>query len=398
MLSELTGKIFPWGSLTGIRPAKIVNQMLDVGMDREGVFHRLEDVFFISSKKAELAYEVALTQDKIRKSMNPKALSIYVGIPFCPTRCLYCSFTSNPMARYERLADLYLDTLIHEMEVVSEKVKNGGFIVESVYVGGGTPTALSAPRLDRLVSSLKRTWFSFSDVPVKEFCVEAGRPDSIDADKLAVLKEHGVSRISINPQSMKDSTLKLIGRCHGSRDVEAAFKLARDAGFNNINTDIIAGLPNETPEIFRYTLEKISELNPENLTVHTMSIKRASELNRKADQYQLSGEVDAMIDMAYNHARSMNMKPYYMYRQKNMLGNLENIGYSIPGKESFYNIHIMEEDQTILAFGAGGISKFVTKQRNDFLIQRVFNVKGVEEYIARSEEMIQRKVLHSFLG
>ena len=366
MLSNFTGKIFPWGCLTGIRPAKIVNKMLDEGMGKDEILNKLKDVFFVSSQKSELAYEVAVTQEEIRKSRSPESVSIYIGIPFCPTRCLYCSFTSNPMMRYEKLADNYIDTLIREMEQVSFEVKNMGLNIESVYIGGGTPTALNTLRLERLLKSVNDIWFNISSNTIKEFCVEAGRPDSIDEEKLSVMKNLGVSRISINPQSMHDKTLRLIGRNHTAKDIENAFKLARDAGFTNINADIIAGLPEETVEMFNYTLDKIFEFKPESLTVHTMSIKRASELREKVHQYSLPEGVSEMIDSAYDYAKKFNMRPYYMYRQKNMLGNLENIGYSLAGKESYYNVHIMEEDQTILSFGSGAVTKFVTFGDDDF--------------------------------
>lgn len=399
ILSNNLGKYFPWGCFTGIRPAKIVNEMLDSGEGKDEILQSLDEKFFIAPTKAKLAYEVAITQAELRKSSNPKSISIYIGIPFCPTRCLYCSFTSNPISRYEVKADLYIDTLIHEMKVVSERVRREGLNIESVYIGGGTPTALNEDRLAHLLDAVSRIWFNISDIPVKEFSVEAGRPDSINEGKLSVLKGHGVTRISINPQTMNDNTLKIIGRQHTTEDFIDAFSLARKMGFNNINTDLIAGLPGEDLEMFRYSLSEILKHKPENLTVHTMSIKKASELRQRLDQFNIttdSNVINDMIDSAYIAAENLDMKPYYLYRQKNMLGNLENTGYSIKGHASLYNIHIMEEDQTILAFGAGAVSKYVTFSEDNRHIERTFNVKGVEEYIQRSDEMIERKLMHPY--
>lgn len=399
LLSKHLGKYFPWGCFTGIRPAKIVNKMLDNGENKLEVMNELIGKFLVAPEKAELAYEVAETQHDLRKLQNERSISVYIGIPFCPTRCLYCSFTSNPMGKYENMADTYIDTLIYEMNAVSKRVIDEGLNIESVYIGGGTPTALNKDRLSKLLVAVHDIWFKISGIPVREFSVEAGRPDSIDEEKLSVLRDFEVTRISINPQTFNDSTLKIIGRGHTSHEFDVAFKLARKMGFNNINTDLIAGLPGEDLEMFNISLSEILKYKPENLTVHAMSIKKASELRQRLDQFRNSTNskvVEEMIDLAHRSAKDSMMKPYYLYRQKNMLGNLENTGYTVDGHGSLYNIHIMEEDQTVLAFGAGSVSKYVTFKDGECHIERTFNVKGVEEYIRRCDEMVNRKLNHPY--
>lgn len=388
VLSKYSGINAPWGVLTGIRPAKKVHEMLDRNLNRTEIIEELTNNYYVSENKASLVYDVALAEKGILESSEADMVSIYIGIPFCPTRCLYCSFTSNPIKKYEKIVGNYIEALSKEIKSVAKLLGERNLKIQSIYIGGGTPTAIDAQHLDTLLKEIEDT---FCMDFVKEYTLEAGRPDSITVEKLETIAKSRVDRISINPQTMKDDTLVRIGRSHTSEDIIKAFKLARKLGFNNINMDIIAGLPGETLEDFLYTLNEIKKLNPESITVHTMSIKRASRLNTEKISYTLSegAEVEKMVDSAYEFIKEMGLKPYYLYRQKNILGNLENIGYAKPNAESVYNVQIMEERQTILALGAGATTKVVYPEENR--IERIFNVKSVEEYISRIDEMIQRK-------
>lgn len=387
IFQEGTDRKLPWGSMTGIRPAKIVNTLRSLGMTEAEVLEELTGRYSVTLPKAELAMEVATTQEAMLAEARPNGISLYIGIPFCPTRCLYCSFTSNPIGKYAKVVADYVDTLIAEMEQTKALLESKDYVIESIYVGGGTPTALDAVQLERLLSAIVRIWQPTE--ALREFCVEAGRPDSITPEKLQVIQKNGVMRISVNPQTLHDSTLKLIGRRHTVEQFKNAFAMAREQGFDNINVDMIAGLPGESYDMFCQTLEGILALQPENVTVHTMSVKRASDLKKYSGDYVLTdgSEVEHMIATANRRMKEEGYAPFYMYRQKNMLGNLENVSYTRPDYQSYYNVHIMEEDQTILAFGAGAVSKFV----NGDQIDRAFNVKSVEEYLARLPEMIERK-------
>lgn len=387
-LAEITGQEMPWGILTGIRPAKIVHEMLDRGINKEQILDKLRSYYFVSKNKAELLYDVSLAEKSVLDNSKADMVSIYIGIPFCPTRCLYCSFTSNPVKKYEKVVGDYMFALAKEINSVGRMLDERKLKVQSIYIGGGTPTAIDAQYLDGLLREIEAN-FSFHGV--EEFTLEAGRPDSITEDKLKVIAASKVSRISINPQTMKNDTLVTIGRSHTSEDIVEAFRLARKLGFNNINMDVIAGLPGEKLNDFLYTLQELKKLSPESITVHTMSVKRASRLTAEKESHTLTdgAEVSKMVDCAYEFITGMGLRPYYLYRQKNILGNLENIGYCKPGAESVYNIQIMEERQTILALGAGATTKLVYPKENR--IERVFNVKSVEEYISRVDEMIKRK-------
>jgi len=312
--------------------------------------------------------------------------SLYIGIPFCPTTCLYCSFTSFPIGKWQGRTELYLNALFWEMEYVAEKMR--GRVLDTIYFGGGTPTSLSPEDLDAILNKVEST---FPMDQVKEFTVEAGRPDSITREKLEVLRKHGITRISINPQTMKQETLDLIGRRHTVEQVKETFRLARELGFDNINMDLIVGLPEEDEEDVRATMEEIKKLGPDSLTVHSLAIKRAARLNMFREKYgnlKITGTQE-MIDMTARYAKEMGMEPYYLYRQKNMAGNFENVGYSTPGKACIYNILIMEEKQTIMACGAGTTTKVVFPAENR--LERAENVKEVEQYIDRVEEMLLRK-------
>lgn len=387
MLSQLVNRQLPWGILTGIRPTKLVYEMLEQEVSEEDIKAHMNKEYLCSDEKVDMSIQIAKRELVLLQEMNyQKGYSLYIGIPFCPTTCLYCSFTSYSIARYSNLVEDYLMAL--EKEIAYAATCFPDKKLTTVYFGGGTPTTLSADQLDRLIGKVKEH-FDFSHV--KEFCVEAGRPDSITLEKLQVLKKWGVDRISINPQSMQQRTLDLIGRRHTIKEIKDAFQLAREAGHNNINMDIIIGLPGESPEDVEDTLRQIKELNPESLTVHTLAIKRAARLNLEKDNYVelKASEVPKMLDYAMKFAEENSYLPYYLYRQKNMADNLENIGYSRYGKEGLYNILIMEEKQTILALGAGGMSKFVFHKENR--LERVDNVKSVTDYINRIDEMITRK-------
>ncbi|WP_455436709.1 coproporphyrinogen dehydrogenase HemZ [Hungatella hathewayi] len=387
LLSEKTKKELPWGTLTGIRPTKIAMTKLLEGKQEDEIRTYMKETYLASDAKIDLSIEIAERERKLLSAIDyERGYSLYVGIPFCPTTCLYCSFTSFPIKSWEKRMDVYLAALFKEMDYVAETM--AGRTLDTVYFGGGTPTSLSAEHLERVMEKLKAT-FDFSEV--KEFTVEAGRPDSITEDKLKVLLDYGVTRISINPQTMKQETLDLIGRRHTVDLVKEKYRLAREMGFDNINMDLIIGLPEEDLEDVRRTMEEIKALDPDSITVHSLAIKRAARLNMFKEKY---GDLkitntQEMIDLTAAYAREMGQEPYYLYRQKNMAGNFENVGYSRPGKACIYNILIMEEKQTIAACGAGTTTKVVFPRENR--LERVENVKDVEQYISRIDEMLERK-------
>lgn len=385
-LEKDTGKELPWGILTGVRPTKIVMGMLEEGKMQDEIRLVMRDKYRVSQRKTDLSLKVAEREQMLLKKLDyEKGFSIYIGIPFCPTTCLYCSFTSYPIAAWKKRTDEYVDALLCEMKAMAELFK--GRKPDTVYFGGGTPTTLEPEQLDRILSGLEE-WFDLSGL--KELTVEAGRPDSVTREKFLVLKKHGVTRISINPQTMNQKTLDLIGRRHTVEQVSEAFYLARECGFDNINMDLIVGLPGENQEDVRHTMEEVKKLSPENLTVHSLAIKRAAALNLWKDKF--SGSIrntDEIIEMTAQYAGQMGLNPYYLYRQKNMAGNFENVGYAKNSMEGLYNILIMEERQSIIAMGAGGSSKFVFPEENR--IERIENVKDVNHYIGRLDEMIERK-------
>lgn len=389
MLSAYTGKELPWGSMTGVRPTKIATEMLERGESEETIHNMYTGTYLTIDQKADICIEVAKKEQELFRDFRyDEEYCIYIGIPFCPTRCLYCSFTSYPIGMYQDKTDDYLQALYKEMEFVAQAKAYQDKRLVAVYIGGGTPSALTAEQLEALVCKLKST---FDMQYVREFCVECGRPDSITVDKLDALRKLGVERISINPQTMSDDTLKLIGRAHTVEQTKEAFGLAREAGFTNINMDMIVGLPGEDIEDVRHTLAEIRKLKPDSLTVHSLAIKRAANLNIEMERYHklIKGSTNEMLLEVDQCARELGLFPYYLYRQKNIPGKLENIGYAMPGKECVYNILIMEEKMDILAMGAGASSKFVFREENR--IERVENVKNVDEYISRIDEMIERK-------
>lgn len=388
-MSEITDETkSPWGILTGIRPAKIATKLLDEGMSDDEVISYFINECGTTYEKASLALEAARALRPIRDDMYQDGVSIYIGIPFCPSRCLYCSFVTNGTKQAAALMPEYIEALKKEIKYTADIISHNGTPVETVYIGGGTPTTLTPQLLEEMIDCL---YDSCDLSKMKEFTVEAGRPDTITEEKLKVLKKYNVDRISINPQSMNDSTLKIIGRAHSADDIREAMKMARHCGFDNINMDVIAGLPGEDMEMFKYTLSEVEKLESEDTTVHTMSIKRSSRLNEYLDEYDLAkGELVAeMVSYARKYLAEGGKFPYYMYRQKNQLGNLENVGYSKPGFESLYNLYIMEEIQTIISLGCGGVTKTVDLETNR--IERIFNVKEAKDYIERLDEMLHRK-------
>ena len=385
-LSKQTGQELAWGMLTGVRPTKLVMQKIEQGMTKEEIFEFLKEQYCVGDKKAQIAYEIACREKALLDQLDCKnGYSLYAGIPFCPSICSYCSFSSSPIAEWKDQVDRYLDAMIKELKATAKLMQ--GKTLDTVYIGGGTPTTLEADQLDHLLGTIRE---NFDLEHVLEFTVEAGRPDSITREKLEVIRKYPVTRISVNPQTMQQKTLDLVGRKHTVEDVEQIFNLARELGFDNINMDLILGLPGELEADVQRTIEKIVELAPDSLTVHSLAIKRASRLNQWIQENGVSmlHNTDETMKIAAAGAEQLGMKPYYLYRQKNMSGNFENTGYARPGKYGLYNILIMEEKQTIVALGAGSITKRVFP---DGRIERCDNVKDVGLYIEKIEEMIQRK-------
>ena len=386
MLKKLTGRELPWGTLTGVRPTKIVYTLLEDGKNDHEIRDYLKKEYYVSEKKGDLAIKVASNEKRLLEKLDyNNGYSLYAGIPFCPTTCLYCSFTSYPLAVWKDRVDTYVDAMLKELEFTSRLMKDKK--LDTFYMGGGTPTTLEPEQLDRVLSFFEE---HFDTTGLKEYTIEAGRPDSITRDKLLIMKKHGVDRISINPQTMNDDTLKLIGRHHTVEQIKEAFTLARECGFDNINMDLIIGLPGETREHIERTMREVALLAPDSLTVHSLAIKRAARLNIFWEKYKDYAMVntDDIINMTADCAAAMGMEPYYLYRQKNMAGNFENVGYARDGKYGIYNILIMEELQTIVALGAGSITKRVFP---DGRIERCDNVKDVALYIEKIDEMMERK-------
>lgn len=392
ILSEITGKKLPWGTLTGIRPTKIPMKFLEEGKTEAEIRAYMQKTYFASDEKIDLSIAIAERELEILKKIDyENGYSLYIGIPFCPTTCLYCSFTSYPLVSWRQKVDSYLDALEKELDYVA--VKFGKKHLNSIYIGGGTPTTLEPYQLDRLIRKIR---CSFDLSHCLEFTVEAGRPDSITREKLETLKKWDITRISINPQTMKDETLKIIGRRHTVAQTVESFQLARELGFDDINMDLIMGLPEESLEDVRDTLEQVKALKPDNLTVHSLALKRAARLNMFKEDYKDYKMVNTTehMNLTAEYAKEMGLEPYYLYRQKSMAGNLENVGYASPGKAGIYNILIMEEKQTIVACGAGASTKRVWNEPNPdgtHRIERCENVKDVAQYIARIDEMIERK-------
>lgn len=387
LLCDFTGLTQPWGILTGVRPVKLLRRLAE-GSSEEQAVKKFEKDFFVSNEKIALSRETEHNERKTLELSKPESFSLYVGIPFCPSRCSYCSFVMASIERAEKLIEPYTKLLCEEIKQTAEIANKLGLRLETVYFGGGTPTTLSAEQLDTVLGTVNN---SFDMSTCREFTVEAGRPDTIDIAKLFALKENKVDRISINPQTVNDEVLKTIGRKHTAQQFFDAFELARKCGFDNINTDLIAGLPTDTPESFKNSLDSIVRLNAECITVHTLCMKRASRLTTEGVTLDLQQARDAREMLAYtqNILGQNEYIPYYMYRQSRMVGNLENVGWSKKGFESLYNVYVMDETHTILACGSGGVTKL--KRNNPDYLERIFNFKYPYEYIDRFDELIQRK-------
>lgn len=387
LLCDFTGLTQPWGILTGVRPVKLLRRLAEESNEEQAV-KKFEKDFFVSNEKIALSRETEHNERKILELSKPESFSLYVGIPFCPSRCSYCSFVMASIERAEKLIEPYTKLLCEEIKRTAEIANKLGLRLETVYFGGGTPTTLSAEQLDTVLGTVNK---SFDMSTCREFTVEAGRPDTIDIAKLFALKGNKVDRISINPQTVNDEVLKTIGRKHTAQQFFDAFELARKCGFDNINTDLIAGLPTDTPESFKNSLDSIVRLNAECITVHTLCMKRASRLTTEGVTLDLQQARDAREMLAYtqNILGQNEYIPYYMYRQSRMVGNLENVGWSKRGFESLYNVYVMDETHTILACGSGGVTKL--KRNNPDYLERIFNFKYPYEYIDRFDELIQRK-------
>lgn len=391
LLREKTGKILPWGILIGIRPSKIVLKLINEGFSKREIREKMKDEFFVSLDKIDLSYEVALKERELLQKVDTlNTVDLYIGMPFCPSRCLYCSFASNVYTG-NRFKDEYLRLLQVEIETIKEYIDDSGLMVNTVYFGGGTPTAVSDDEFETVMKSIHDNFVEGRNI--LEFTVEAGRVDSINGKKLEIMKTYGTTRISINPQTMSDDTLRIIGRNHDSSAIVRIFNLAREYGFDNINMDMILGLPGETIDDVEHTLLEIRKLSPESITVHGLALKRASRLyedyilNRK---YPLPSqeEMNLMYRRTEETARSLGLLPYYMYRQKNMVGNLENVGYAKEGFENLYNIVMIEEVKTVIAMGADGISKKIKNGK----VSRFPNFKGLNDYTERFQEMMDNKM------
>lgn len=392
MLVRETGHALPWGSLTGIRPTRIPMQMLEDGRTEEEIHTYLRELFYVSEEKRSLSIEIAHRERQVLETLGDfrNGYSLYIGIPFCPTTCLYCSFPSYAIGAWKNRVEDYLHCLDEELKLVA--TLGGGRSLQTIYVGGGTPTTLTAEQLSRLLAMVGER---LDTGACRELTVEAGRPDSLDRDKLVAMKRAGVTRISVNPQTMNEETLQRIGRRHTVRQTIDAYRLAREEGFDNINMDLILGLPGEGEAEVRHTMEAVAALEPDDLTVHALAVKRGSRLYEQMISGKDTGELpadppdpDRLMTIAAEGAREMGLSPYYLYRQKNMTGNLENTGYAAQGREGLYNILIMEELQDIIAIGAGTVSKRVF---GDGRIERCDSVKEVAQYMDRLPEMMERK-------
>lgn len=390
--SKLTNQELPWGTLIGIRPSKKALELLQKGLSEESIKADFKEKHVTREDKAQLCIDVAKFERNIVNKDKDK-ISIYIGMPFCPTRCLYCSFTSNPISGCKSIVEPYLQSLSHEIKQISNYIVDKKLNVECVYFGGGTPTAVNDVQFEFIMKSVYEAFIQNNKV--KEFTVECGRPDSITFEKLSTMRKYGVHRISINPQTMNEDTLKLIGRNHSVDNVSEKFYMARELGFDNINMDLIVGLPGEKMSHIINTCDKIFEINPDSITIHGMSIKRASKLHESMlnnYKFEIPGqeELNEMYEHTVELSKKLHMKPYYMYRQKNMVGSMENVGYARPFKEGIYNIQMIEEKQTIIALGADAVSKVVFLEENRH--ERFANVKDVREYIKRVDEMIKKKI------
>ncbi len=384
---ELTGYSSRWGILTGVRPAKLFSKMSkDIGIENTEEYFR--NKLLVSDEKIELCKSAIAGEGEITSLSKPDSFSLYIGIPFCPSRCSYCSFVSHSVEQAKKLIPQYVELLCREIEETGKIAKDCGLKLETVYIGGGTPTTLSAEQLTTLMETVKK---AFNLRHVREYTVEAGRPDTVTRERLEAILKGGATRISINPQTMNNSILEKIGRRHTAEETVDAFNLAREVGFRNINMDLIAGLPTDNSESFKHTVGEILKLDPESVTIHTLCMKRSATLSVEGERPELKmgEEATKMLDFGKEALAKAGLKPYYMYRQSKMVGNLENVGYAKKGFEGLYNVYIMDETHTILACGASAVTKL--RRYGENLIERVYNFKYPYEYISRFHEQLERK-------
>ena len=376
----------PWGALTGVRPVKLPTRATKTGKTPDEARSELMADYDVTPVRADLAMDCAKASLAVDNSLHPNEVSIYVGVPFCPTRCAYCSFVSADVHKTLKLLPPYVEQMLEEIDATAAALKQAGLSVRSFYMGGGTPTTLSAEQMDAVLTRCE------SVLPLQnctEYTVEAGRPDTITREKLEVLKRHNIGRISINPQTLSDEVLRAIGRCHSSEDIRRAYELAREVGFDCINMDLIAGLPKDNFEGFCRSLEGVLEMDPENVTVHTLALKKGSALMEKGSEIPSGEEVAKMLEYSLNTLRNKNYLPYYLYRQKYMSGSLENVGWSKPGTESLYNIVMMEELHTVVSIGGGGVTKLVDAPNARII--RLPNPKYPHDYLNMKEKVMEQK-------
>ncbi len=382
---QLLPKVPAWGALAGVRPTKITTKHLLEGGTPKSADKLMKDVYYVSEERRKFSVECSLSTVNAVRQMESDDISVYVGIPFCPTRCTYCSFVSRTIGRKTELLDPYLAALEKEIRVTAELMKKSGKHLRTLYMGGGTPTTLTTPQMIRLLDTLREA-FDFDRCI--EFTVEGGRPDTLDFEKLKAIREHGADRMSINPQTMEDHVLRACGRPHRAEDVTRAYHQAVDAGFSAINMDLIAGLPQDNFDGFRRSLDTVAALNPANITVHTLALKKGADLFEKREGLSTAQEVTRMVDYANETLRHLSYKPYYLYRQKYMSGSFENVGWSRDGLDCLYNIYMMEELHTIVSLGGGGMNKV---SLSDGTLQRFHNPKFPEQYIEMIDSVCKQK-------
>lgn len=385
LLCVETGYTPKWGILTGVRPSKLMNTLID-SYGEDGAKKYFNERLLVSESKTELAYSVAEAEKKIMSLSDEKSFSLYVSVPFCPSRCNYCSFVSHSIAQAKKLLPEYVERLCDELRLTAKIANELGLRLESIYWGGGTPTTLSAQMIEKICGEINS---NFDLSQLREYTIEAGRADTVTVEKLGVIKSAGVGRISINPQTFNDDVLVQIGRRHTVGDFVNAYQQARKLGFDNINMDLIAGLTGDTLESFKGSVDRAIEMSPENITLHTLALKRSSSIVTNGVDVENGETANKMLEYAQNRFYSEGYRPYYMYRQSRSLGNLENVGWCKPGYECLYNVFMMEECHTVLAVGAGAVTKL--KEPNGKNIERIFNYKYPYEYNARYDVLCERK-------
>ncbi len=382
---QVLGTTPPWGALSGVRPTKLTTQHMQAGGTEASADRLLKEVYFVTPQRRNLCIDCSRHTIEAASKLRPGDLSVYIGIPFCPTRCAYCSFVSQSIEKFGAFLEPYLDALMKEIAYTGSRLRQSGWKIRSLYIGGGTPTTLSAMQMERLLQVVNEQ-FDLSDC--LEFTVEGGRPDTLDAEKLRVIRRGGADRMSINPQTMSDDVLRRIGRSHNTAQVYKAYEDAKAAGFDGINMDLIAGLPGDTADSFLESVRQVAALNPSNITVHTLALKKAAEMYRQRPDLPSGEEVARMLDQTEKALRQAGYEPYYLYRQKYMSGSFENVGWCKPGYTGLYNIYMMEELHTILSLGGGGMNK-INLGRNQ--LERYHNPKIPQDYIQRIDTILRQK-------